>query len=129
MKKPKSVAFDFVLEQLHTLHPVVKPMFGCHAVYIGEKIVLILRKKLESDADNGVWVATTKENHKSLKAIFPNMRSIQVFGGSETGWQMLPESADDFEESVSEVCRLIMRHDKRVGKIPKKKNRSGCYLL
>jgi hypothetical protein len=122
MKKPKAVAFDFVLEELHTLHPVVKPMFGCHAVYVGEKIVLILRKKTANDPDNGVWVATTKENHQSLKVLFPNMRSIKVFGGGETGWQLLPENAVDFEESVGEVCKLIMRHDKRVGKIPKKKN-------
>lgn len=124
MKKAKSVAFDFVLEQLHTLQPVVKPMFGCHAVYVGEKIVLILRKKMAGDADNGVWIATTNEHHDSLKKSFPNMRSIMVFGGGETGWQLLPENASDFEESVSEVCKLIMRQDKRVGKIPKKKKKN-----
>jgi len=117
------VAFDFVLEQLLTLQPVVKPMFGCHAVYVGEKIVLILRKKTSDDTDNGVWIATTSEHHDSLKKLFPNMRSILVFGGGETGWQLLPEDAVDFEESVNEVCKLIMRHDKRVGKIPKKKKK------
>src|SRR6188508_2672901 len=109
MKESKSVAFDFVLEQLHTLQPVVKPVFGCHAVYVGEKIVLILRKKVDGDPDNGVWIATTKEHHDSLKKMFPNMRSIMVFGGGETGWQLLPENASDFEESVTDVCKLIMR--------------------
>jgi hypothetical protein len=122
MKNRKTVAFDFVLEQLYTLDPVIKPMFGCHAIYIGDKIVLILRKK-GNDQDDGVWVATTRENHRSLRDQFPNMRSIRVFGEGESEWQLLPEDAVDFEESVSEVCQLIMRRDRRIGKIPKQKKK------
>ena len=46
-------------------------MFGCLAVYVAEKIVLILRDKRTETADNGVWLATTEEHHQSLRREFP----------------------------------------------------------
>ena len=63
----KTVPFEFVLEALARANPRVKPMFGCQAVYVGEKVVLLLRKRKEYEADNGVWVATAPEHHVSLK--------------------------------------------------------------
>lgn len=117
-KKPGTIPFEFVLEQLYSVEPVTKPMFGCHAVYVGNKIVLILRRKDVSKTDNGVWIATTHEHHQSLKLDFPSMRSIAVFG-SEGGWQNLPEDAHDFEEAVIKVCTLILKGDQRIGKVPK----------
>jgi hypothetical protein len=122
-KKTKSIPFEFVLEQLLPADPLVKPMFGCHAVYVRGKIVLILRKKEEHTNDNGVWIATTADHHASLKKEFPSMRSITVFGGGETGWQLLPETEDDFEECVFKACSLILKGDTRIGKIPKPKKK------
>jgi hypothetical protein len=116
MKKP--IPFDFVLEELATLRPYTKLMFGCTSVYVGEKIVLILRLK-EGDGDNGIWLATTPEHHASLARDFPSMRSIQLFGPGPTGWQVLPADAADFEESAFRVCELIRRGDVRIGKVPK----------
>jgi len=63
-------------------------MFGCLAVYIGEKIVLILREKSTYPSDNGVWLATTEEHHSSLRSEFPHMRSIGLLGKKITGWQV-----------------------------------------
>jgi hypothetical protein len=68
-------------------------MFGCLAIYVKDKIVLILRDKPKSTADNGVWLATTQEHHQSLRREFPNMRSIQVLGKRVTRWQVLPVDA------------------------------------
>ena len=82
-------------------------MFGCLAVYVEDKIVLILRDKRDRTADDGVWLATTKEHHKSLRREFPNMRSIQVLGKAVTGWQVLPSSAADFEEAALHACELL----------------------
>ena len=122
MKKVKNpIAFDFVIENLHRANPVVKQMFGCHTIYIGNKIVAALRKKEEHTEDNGVWMATTPEHHASLKKDFPSMRSITVFGTGVSSWQILPEEADDFEQSVTKLCDLIIKGDKRIGKIPKAK--------
>lgn len=126
MKKSKPIPFDFVLEQLERLNPRVNPMFGCHAVYAKDKIVLILRKKETGDPDNGVWIATTPEHHASLKKDFPSMRSIRLFGAKETSWQILPADADDFEESVMKACEFILRQDPRIGKIPKEKKKKSA---
>ena len=117
----KNLPFDFVLEELAPRSPETKAMFGAHAVYVDDKIVLILRQKETSLADNGVWLATTGEHHKSLQQTFPSMRSIEMFGPGPTGWQILPEDADDFEESVLQACRLILAKDPRIGKIPARK--------
>jgi hypothetical protein len=95
-------------------------MFGCHAIYVSDKMVLILRNKKTGKRDNGVWVATTPEHHESLQAIFPSLRPIAVFG-EQSSWRNLPANASDFEESVMSICELIRRHDPRIGKIPKEK--------
>jgi hypothetical protein len=118
-KKP--VPFAFVLDELSSLNPYTKPMFGCVAIYVQEKIVLILRDRPTSIEDNGVWLATTVEHHESLKKDFPSMHSINVFGEPITGWQVLPADAKDFEESVLKACELIRKSDPRIGKIPKPK--------
>jgi hypothetical protein len=127
VNKGKPVAFDFVVEELFAVNPRVKPMFGCHAVYVNDKIVLILRNKEGVTNDNGVWIATTHEHHESLRKDFPSMRTISVFGGKESGWQNLPVDDESFEEAVMKVCKLIMRGDQRIGKTPKprKKNTSS----
>jgi hypothetical protein len=123
VKKSKSIPFEFVLEQLAPLDVQVKPMFGCHALYVREKIVLILRKKENAEKDNGVWVATTPDHHKSLRKEFPSMREIGVFG-DKSSWQNIPSDSDDFEESVMKACGLILRNDPRIGKVPRPKKRN-----
>lgn len=123
-KRKKPIPFDFVLEILENLNPRVKPMFGCHAIYIGRKITLILRDRADHRDDNGIWLATTPEHHESLKKIFPNLRSIKLFGKGPTGWQVLPVDSNDFEESVTTACELVIKGDPRIGKIPKEKSKS-----
>lgn len=120
--KPKrTIPHDFVFEELDGLNTYTKQMFGTLGIYVDDKIVLALRERENSPADNGVWIATSHEHHASLKKIFPSMRSIQLFGEGETGWQVLPADADDFEESVLKACALIHKKDIRIGKIPKVK--------
>jgi len=121
-QKKKAPPFDFVLTELEELGPFTRPMFGCHAVYVEEKIVFILRDKGDPRADDGVWVATTLEHHRALKRDLPSLRSITVLaGGGVTGWQVLPVESDDFEESVLRACELVKRGDPRIGKIPGQK--------
>ena len=100
-------------------------MFGCLAVYVADKIVLILRDKGDQMADNGVWLATTAEHHESLRREFPNMRSIQVLGKDVTGWQVLPVDAPDFEEAALHAGDLILARDHRIGKAPGARRASG----
>lgn len=117
------IPFEFVLEALDRIQPRVKPMFGCYAIYAGEKLVLILRQRTDHGDDNGVWVAALHEHHESLKKDFPCMRSVRLLGPSESVWQNIPLEEDDFEELVLKACRFILKGDARIGKIPKKKAR------
>lgn len=118
-KREKSVPHEFVLDEIASVSPVTRPMFGCLAVYVEDKIVLILRDKRKAPADNGVWLATTAEHHESLRREFPRMRSIRVFGKEPTQWQVLPADDPDFEAAAMRACQLILARDSRIGKVPK----------
>jgi hypothetical protein len=65
IKQRKAVTHEFVLDAIAPLSPETRSMFGCLAVYVQDKIVLILRDKREGAADNRVWLATTEEHHQS----------------------------------------------------------------
>jgi hypothetical protein len=96
-------------------------MFGCLAVYVGHKIVLILRERPTRPAENGVWLAITEDHRESPRREFPSMRSIQLFGTKKTSWQVLPADAPGFEEASLRACELIVAGDPRIGKIPKER--------
>ena len=91
VKPRKPVPYEFVLDAIATLSPKTRSMFGCLAIYVQDKIVFILRDKGDQAADNGVWLATTEDQHRSLWREFPNMRSIQVLGeeGDAQWWMYL----------------------------------------
>jgi hypothetical protein len=122
-KQRKRNPHEFVLSALAAVSSRTRSMFGCLAIYVEAKIVLILRDKHNDTADNGVWLATTEEHHESLRREFPNMRSIQIFRKRVTGWQVLPADAPDFEEAALRACELVLSGDPRIGKVPKAKRR------
>lgn len=122
-KKQKPLPHPFVLDALEAALPETRPLFGCTAVYVGEKIVFALRDKA-GDADNGVWVATVPEHHASLRRELPSLRSITVFGSGVSSWQVLPDDAPDFEESALLACEMVLVGDPRVGRIPGEKKKT-----
>ena len=125
MKKPRTIPFNFVLDELDSVSPIVKPMFGCYALYRQDKMLLILRNKEDLQHDNGVWIATVPEHLDSLQRDFPSMRPVRLLGANATAWQNLPHESDDFEESVLRVCDLIRKGDQRIGKIPKARKKKS----
>jgi hypothetical protein len=125
MKIKAPPPFAFVLDELEKLNPVKRAMFGCVALYVDDKIVLILRDKDTEKQDNGVWLATTQEHHVSLKKEFPIMRSISIFGPGPSGWQNLPADSEDFEEAVLRACKFVLKRDPRIGKVPAKKKKKA----
>ena len=114
VKQRRAVPHQFVPGAIAALSPTTRSMFGCLAVYVADKIVLTL----DETGDNGVWLATTKDHHDSLRRDFPNMRSIQVLGKGVTSWQVLPVDAPDFEEAALRAGELILAADPRIGKVP-----------
>lgn len=124
-QKKKKIPFEFVLDELAECEPWTRLMFGCTAVYVGEKIVFILRYKPDrNDGYDGIWVATAREHHASLRGELPNLCSIGLFGEGETNWQMLPVNAPDFEESALLACALVLAGDPRIGKVPNAKKKA-----
>jgi len=127
-KSKKGPKFSFVLEELldsplgHRVR--TRPMFGCHAVYVDQRIVFILRQKddRKTRRDNGVWVATQPEHNASLLRDFPMLRPVELFTARGDkgfyGWLNLPDSDDSFEETALTLCRLVIAGDPRIGKIP-----------
>jgi hypothetical protein len=124
-KQRKKIPYEFVLDALAEMSPRTNPMFGCLAIYVGDKIVLVLREKAGPSPDNGVWLATTIDHHESLRRDFPNMRSIEVLGNNVTGWQVLPADAPDFEETAMRACEMVLAQDPRIGKVPKPRRTSS----
>lgn len=123
-KARKAPPFAFVIDALGTLPYRTRPMFGCIAVHVGEKIVLFLRNKQSHAEDNGVWIATTAEHHPSLRREFPNMGSIALLGKDVRAWQVLPAECDDFEEAVMRLCDLVLARDPRIGTVPTAKTKT-----
>src|SRR6516164_2883920 len=105
VKPRKRLPHEFVLEALAGLAPRTNPMFGCLAVYVGEKIVLILRDKRDhTAADDGVWLATSKDHHESICWA---LRGKRTFAASEDDMKtgpVLPASPAVFESAALCAC-------------------------
>lgn len=114
MKKP--MPFDFLLDYLPA-NVVIKPAIGMYYIYFEGKIVLIFRKVSKNPQHNGIWIATRREDHASLKADIPTITDFEFDDHvAEPNWLLLKEDHEDFEEAAITICELVSRHDKRIGK-------------
>lgn len=111
----------FVLEALAPLHPEVRRMFSGFAVYIGDRIVCMLRDHPKSPRDNGVWLVladTVNPADPTLRREFPSLRSIELLAGKIGHWLLIPSDGPAFETEALHACELLLRHDPRLGRIP-----------
>ncbi|MDB4988913.1 MAG: hypothetical protein JWN04_4091 [Myxococcaceae bacterium] len=117
----KPMAHDFVLEELQALAPTTHPMFGCTAVYVGERIVFILRGR--GDADDGVWVAFEPTRELEVMTALPTLTAIGVIPNAR-GWRKLAQTSPSFEEDVLRACAMVRAGDSPIGKVPARKGRA-----
>jgi hypothetical protein len=121
--KPKQKApHAFVLEALMPLNPEVRRMFSGFAVYLGDRIVCMLRDHPKSPRDNGVWLVlseSTNPTDPELHREFPSIRSIELLGNKIGHWLVIPSDSSGFEMEALHACDLLLRHDPRFGRIPK----------
>ncbi len=106
------------------LSPEVRRMFSGFSVYLGRRIVCMLRDHAESPVDNGVWLVlseSTNPNDPALRREFPSIRSIELLGGKISHWLLIPSDSPSFEREALHACDLLLRHDPRIGRIPKSK--------
>lgn len=121
--KPKQKApHGFVLEALMPLSPEVRRMFSGFAVYLGDRIVCMLRDHAKSPRDNGVWLVLAEGTNPAdpgLRREFPSIRAIELLGGKIGHWLLIPSDSPGFEMEALHACDLLLRHDARFGRIPK----------
>lgn len=108
-----------------------KPMFGGLAVYLHEKMVLVLT---ESEGDrrwkdqeypfdlwNGILFPTERDHHISLIGEFGCLRPHPALGK----WLYLPLSEPGFEAMAIRLAGLIASNDPRMGIYPKRRKKSS----
>ena len=119
--KRKSAPYRFIVEALAPLEPEVRSMFSGFAVYVGEKIVLMLRDSAKQPKDNGVWLVfseTANLADPGTRKDFPSIRLIKLLGGKIGHWRLIPADSPTFETEALHACELLLKHDVRFGRIP-----------
>jgi hypothetical protein len=113
----KAIPYDFLLDYLPA-NVVVRPAIGMYYIYFEGKIMLIFRKLTKNSQHNGLWIATRREDHASLKAEIPAITDFVFDEGEpyESAWLQLKDGHDDFEEAAIRVCELISYKDERIGR-------------
>jgi hypothetical protein len=114
--------YPFVIEALAPLDPEVRRMFSGFAVYIGDRIVCMLRDHQKSPQDNGIWLVLSESvspTDKTLRIEFPSLRSIDLLGDKIGHWLLIPSDSAEFEREALHACDLLLRRDARLGRIPK----------
>ncbi|QKJ32610.1 hypothetical protein HQ865_23545 [Mucilaginibacter mali] len=112
----KPVPFDFLLDYLPA-NTIVKPAIGMFYIYFDGKIVFIFRRTAKNPQHNGIWISTKREHHASLKEEIPAITDFELDEGFDTAWLLLSDQHDDFEGAAIQLCELVSRKDKRIGKI------------
>lgn len=111
----------FVLDALSSLNPEVRRMFSGFAVYLGDRIVLMLRDHTKSTRDNGVWLVLSESvdpDDPGLRREFPSIRSIEMLGNKIRHWLLIPSDSPGFEMEALHACDLLLQKDPRLGRIP-----------
>jgi hypothetical protein len=119
--KRRSAPYPFILEALTPLEPEVRPMFSGFAVYLGDKIVLMLRDSPKHPEDNGVWIVFSERADLADPGIgrdFPSLRLIGMLGGKIAHWRVIPADSPAFESEALHACELLLKHDERLGRVP-----------
>lgn len=119
--KPKP-PHPFVVDALMPLNPEVRRMFSGFSVYLDDRIVCMLRDSPKSPRDNGVWLVLSESANPAdpkLRREFPSLRKIELLGDKIGHWLLIPSDSPTFESEALHACDLLLRHDPRLGRIPK----------
>lgn len=126
----RQTPFQFVLDELFPVRPAVRRAFGLTYVYLGERLLLSLRQSERQPRFNGVWLYTEAAHLESLRREFPQLprRCFWKSRRSGAGWVIIAAELEDFEEYAFKACELILRGDRRIGRVGRG-NRDGGGTL
>jgi hypothetical protein len=113
--------FPFILEELISIRPTIKRMFGFTSVYLDDKLLCSLRDSVKHHGSNGMWLYTTTEHVDSLAMEFPQLPKRQLWRSGKNAWVVLASRLEDFEEYAFKACDLIVKGDQRIGRITRRK--------
>ena len=113
--------FPFVLEELISIRPTIKRMFGFTSVYLDEKLLFSLRDSVKNPGTNGMWLYTTTDHVESLAREFPQLPKRQLWRSGKNAWVVLASRLEDFEEYAFKACELILKGDQRIGRVTRGK--------
>jgi len=115
--------FPFVLEELSAIRPTIKHWFGFTSVYLDEKLLCLLRDSAKQPNSNGIWLYTTTEHVESLAGEFPELPKRQLWRSrsGNKAWVVLASRLEGFEEYAFRACELILRGDRRIGRVTRGK--------
>ena len=113
---------EFVLEALLPLKPEIRRMFSGFGVYVGNRIVFMLRDHEKSPRDNGVWLVlsdSTDPGDPEFRREFPSIRPIELLRNKIGHWLLIPSDSSNFEMEALHACDLLLQRDPRLGRVPK----------
>jgi hypothetical protein len=113
----KQLPFPFVIEELDSLRPTIKRMFGFTHVYLEDKLLFSLRDDPKQKGTNGLWLYTTTEHIESLAKEFPHLPRRQLWRSKKNAWIILASKLEEFEEYAFKACELVLNGDQRIGRI------------
>ena len=123
--QPRVIPFPFIIDELESLRPSIKKVFGFTHVYLEDKLLFSLRDTAAQRGTNGMWLYTTIEHADTLAAEFPELPRRQIWRSGEKAWVILASRMGDFEENALRACELILRGDQRIGRVSRRLSPAG----
>jgi hypothetical protein len=115
-KKPKTHPLLWVIESLiEEPSYLQKPMFGCLAIYLHGRLMLVLASGQEPW--NGLLIPTEHQFHDAIVKEFQEVVQHSVL----KKWLYLPEATEDFETVASDIVEAVRMNDQRFGVEPKER--------
>ena len=92
-----------------------KPMFGCLAVYLHGRLMLVLASGEEPW--DGLLIPTEHQFHDAIQKEFSDVVQHSVL----KKWLYLSEATEDFETVASDIIETVRMNDERFGVEPKER--------
>ncbi|HJX89120.1 MAG TPA: hypothetical protein VJ372_01420 [Pyrinomonadaceae bacterium] len=131
--KRTMIPFPFVMEELMSIRPTIKNVFGFTYIYLDDRLLCALRDSTKQLGSNGMWLFTTTAYVESLGHEFPHLSRRYLWRSGTNAWVILPSRLAEFEEYAFKACELILNGDRRIGRISRghseKRTRVGTPSL
>jgi hypothetical protein len=115
------IPFPFVLDELSSLRPTIKRVFGFTYLYLDDLLLCALRNNKKQTGSNGIWLFTTTAHVESLGKEFPELSRRYFWRSGKNAWVILPSKLGEFEEYAFKACELILNGDRRIGRLSRGK--------